>query len=210
MKGQKSTNWIPNWPIIESESTSKIKLPGEFNFTFAGNLGKVQNLRNVLAGFKSVSNKFPNAWFNLIGDGSAMEELKLFVDSENILNVNFEGRKPLELMPDYFQASDVLIISLIDAPIYEIMIPSKFQTYLSYQKPIFAIMKGEVPAMVSQFNIGGSSDPDNIVDIQNGFEKFINSSEKELRYMGSESKKLLNNYFLRERNIKSLTKITFE
>src|SRR5690606_40276263 len=58
------------------------------------------------------------------------------VCSSDLSNVNFTGRKPVHTMPNYFAASDVLLISLVDVPLYEIMIPSKFQTYLTAKKPI--------------------------------------------------------------------------
>lgn len=56
-----------------------------------------------------------------------MKDLKAIIEVEGIRNVNLTGRKPLMEMSDYYQASDVLIISLKDVPVYEIMIPSKFR-----------------------------------------------------------------------------------
>lgn len=86
----------------------------------------------------------PDVWLNIIGYGSYLSELRSFVEWEGIPNVNFTGCKPLEEMSDYYEASDVLIISLKNVPLYEIMIPSKFQAYLTIRKPMFAIFNGEV------------------------------------------------------------------
>ncbi|WP_297337996.1 glycosyltransferase family 4 protein [Algoriphagus sp.] len=209
VKNGQSIVWVPNWPIINSNSTNPRVLPGEFNFTFAGNIGKVQNLDNVLLGFKPIAEQFPKAWLNLVGDGSALEELKLFAQKNKIKNINFVGRKPLEEMPDFFEGSDVLLISLVDSPIYEIMIPSKFQTYLNYEKPIFAVMKGEVPQMMNEFGIGISSDPNEVEQITAGFGRFINLSDQERLQMGKASKLLLESTFIREKNILQLTEMTF-
>lgn len=210
LKLPKTILWVPNWPIITSKPTAREKLPGEFNFTFAGNIGKVQNLENVILAFSAIASKFPNAWLNLIGDGSSVMELKKMVQSHGIKNINFVGRRPLEEMPNYFQGSDVLLLSLVDYPIYEIMIPSKFQTYLNYQKPIFAIMKGEVPKMASDYSIGLSAHPDSIEDINKTFTKFLEYDQAVLLEMGRNSKILLESNFTRELNISRLTELTFE
>lgn len=209
LKSKKEVYWIPNWSIIASESECPQKLSGTFNFTFAGNIGKVQNLENVLLGFNEAVKSFPNAWINLIGDGSSLEELKRLVADHNIPNVNFTGRKPLEEMPNFFESSDVLLISLIDAPIYEIMIPSKFQTYLNYKKPIFAVMKGEVPFLIKEYKLGQSADSNNIKEIAEGFKKMIKLSNEELDCMGNAAKSLLDNSFDRNKNIQKLTELAF-
>lgn len=210
LKLPKTVLWVPNWPIIDRKAKTSQKLPGKFNFTFAGNIGKVQNLENVLLGFKDIAIKNPDAWLNLIGDGSAFYDLQELVTKERIPNVNFTGRKPLEEMPEFFEGSDVLLISLVDSPIYEIMIPSKFQTYLNYGKPIFAVMKGELPQMIKNFKVGICAEPNEIKDIENGFKYFLECPKLELDLMGVSAKTLLSNNFLRENNIRKLTVLTFE
>ena len=66
----------------------------------------------------------------------------------------FTGRKPLSEMSDYYKAGDALIISLKDVPLYETMMPSKFQAYLATGKPIYAIFNGEVRNIVEKYQIG--------------------------------------------------------
>jgi glycosyltransferase involved in cell wall biosynthesis len=210
LKSKKEVFWIPNWSLIDLESKSPKKLPGKFNFTFAGNIGKVQNLENVLLGFKEAVKSFPDAWINLIGDGSAVEELKTLVDAHNIPNVNFTGRRPLQEMPDFFESSNVLLISLIDAPIYEIMIPSKFQTYLYYKKPIFAVMRGEVPILIREYRLGESADSNDIFEIAEGFKRMADLSHEELNFMGNSAGYLLETSFDRNKNIKKLTELAFD
>ncbi len=209
LKYQKKISWVPNWPIIERKAKEAKILPGKFNFTFAGNIGKVQNLDKVILGFKPIAEKNPFVWLNLIGDGSELDGLKELVRFNTVSNVNFVGRRPLEEMPEYFEGSDVLLISLVDSPIYELMIPSKFQTYLNYGKPIFSIMKGEVPQMISQYHIGFSANPSDVNDIATGYEAFLKLSNIELNSLGRSSVDLLEKTFLRKKNIDQLTRLTF-
>jgi len=191
----KSIFWVPNWPLINGSSNEKAALPTGFNFTFAGNIGKVQNLDNVVRAFKAVSFKYPETYLNIIGDGSFLDELKTICVSEKITNVNFKGRKPLSSMPSYFAASDVLLISLLDVPLYEIMIPSKFQTYLTTNKPIYSIMKGEVSEMVLQYNIGISAHPSSIKSIEKGFIELLVSPKRKLEIFSNNSLALLKDRF---------------
>lgn len=210
LKSEKSISWIPNWSIISESASKKLKLPGRINFTFAGNIGKVQNLNHVLLGFNIAIKEFPEAYLNIVGDGSNLDELKILVEEEKIPNVNFTGRKPLKEMPDYFEASDVLLISLVDAPIYKIMIPSKFQTYLQYKKPIFAVMKGEVPNLIREFQLGLSADSDDIEMIGVKFKEMMSLSQPELDKMGLSAQVLLSQSFNKEKNLEKLSTITFD
>lgn len=196
--------FIPNWSLMEYKPIKNINLPGEFNFTFAGNIGKVQNLDNIVQGFGLFVQEYPKAYLNIIGDGSYLTELKTLVEKRNIPNVNFTGRKLLSEMPDYYKASDVLIISLKDVPLYEIMIPSKFQAYLSTNKPIFSIFNGEVSRMVNKYQIGLTAFPSDIEDIASGFAKFISLSANEIKLYSQKSADLLNQVFNREAIIRTI------
>lgn len=202
--------WVPNWPIIIFEKVEPIKLPGKFNFTFTGNIGKVQNLINVVKAFKPVEQKYPEAFLNLVGNGSYMTEVKASVEELKLQNVHFPGRRPVEEMPAYFEASDVLFLSLVDYPIYDYMIPSKFPTYLTAQKPIFAIMKGEVPKMVAEYNIGLSAHPKNIEEITKGFIGFLKMKPDERTKLSVNASHLLNEKFDRNDAIEILTKSFWE
>lgn len=187
--------FIPNWSLIQHCPTNKITLPGEFNFTFAGNIGTVQNLDNVVRGFKLFVKEYPKVWLNIIGDGSYMSKLQMLVKEENIPNVNFTGRKPLQEMPNYYEASDVLLLSLKDVPLYEIMIPSKFQTYLPTGKPIYAIFKGETRNIVEKYHIGIGANPNAVGNIAKGFEQLVNLSKEECSEMSKNAIKLSKTIF---------------
>lgn len=205
----KSYHWVPNWTLVEGKGTNQLKLKGDFNFTFAGNIGKVQNLENLLIAYGEMVKSFPNVYFNIVGDGSHLESLKKIVADKSLTNVIFHGRKPIESMPDYFEASDVLVLSLVDSPIYEIMIPSKFQAYLHAQKPIFSIVSGELNNLVEEFQIGLTASPSDLDSIAKGFKSFIQLSPAEQKNMTEKSSKLEAMFFDKIQTIEKLTKITF-
>lgn len=186
----KPVRFVPNWSLLEYDSSCRAELPGKFNFTFAGNIGKVQNLENVIAGFAVFVRKHPHAYLNLIGDGSNLEALKEWVKERGVPNVHFTGRVPLQSISGYYTESDVLLISLKDVPIYEITVPSKFQAYLTTSKPIYAIFKGEVKEIVEKYGIGYTADPADVEAIAQGFEYFLNLSAGDLQAISSNCRRL--------------------
>ena len=200
--------WTPDELIFEGVAPHE-SLKGDFNFTFAGNIGKVQNLKNVIRGFALVKTSHNQIRLNIVGDGSNLETLKRIVKDENIANVHFWGRKPLREMPRWFEGSDVLIISLIDEPIFSLTVPAKFQAYLASGKPIYCVMKGEVADLVINNKIGFVSQPDDINDIKLGFEKFLNTPKKDLKSFGNNMKSLLSNDFDRNKIIQQMTEEIF-
>lgn len=193
--------FVPNWSLMEYKPQGTVKLPGRFNFTFAGNIGKVQNLEYVVRGFGIFVETHTDSYLNIIGNGSFLNELKEIVKDESIPNINFTGRVPLSEMSDYYQASDVLIISLKDVPLYEIMIPSKFQAYLATYKPIYAIFNGEVRRMVEQYGIGFGARPTDLEDIAAGFSHFLNLSSDEKERMMNNEMRMENEVFNRNKII---------
>jgi len=112
-----SPQWLPDDLNFDQVTPHKLLKEG-FNFTFAGNIGKVQNLENVIRGFALASKSNNQIKLNIIGDGSNLENLKNIVKEENIGNVFFWGRRPLKEMPKWFEGSDVLVISLMDKPYF--------------------------------------------------------------------------------------------
>lgn len=194
------------------EVTPNTNLKEGINFTFAGNIGKVQNLENVIHGFSQIGRNKINGepvHLNIVGDGSNLENLKHIVEAQSIKNVYFWGRRPLTEMPSWFEGSDALIISLADEPIFALTVPAKFQAYLAAGKPIICIMKGEVADMVTDKAIGLTAQPEDIRDITGVFEHFSSLSREKTNTMVHNAHQLLNNDYDRHKIIDRTTEVIF-
>ncbi len=207
-----SPQWVPLELEVGNPNPNE-KLKAGYNFTFAGNIGKVQNLENVINGFalidKSVAHIDQDINLNIVGDGSNLQNLKNLVAEHNISNVHFWGRRPLSEMTSWFAGSDALIISLIDQPIFSLTVPAKFQAYLAAGKPIICIMKGEVAAIVKEKKIGLVSDPNDLEEIRQTFEAFVSIQQKELTQMTTNMTNLLNIEYNRDKIIQQKTEEVF-
>lgn len=200
--------WSTNNP--GTGTANGFMLSNNKNFTFAGNIGKVQNLLNVVLGFEKALRINAGITLNFIGDGSYLTDLQNEVKNRNIPNIIFWGRQPANEMDKYYKASDFLIISLDPDPVYDLYIPGKFQTYLQTGKPILSIMKGEVPELVEKYDIGVVASPDNIEDIAGKFIQCTLLSQEKLENIKVNSNNLLESNFDRMKIIDVISQELFD
>ena len=140
---------------------------------------------------------------NIIGDGSNLINLKKL--SNNNLNIIFHGKQIREDMAKFYKASDFLIVSLIDKPIFSVTVPAKTQTYIAAKKPILAIINGDVADIVNDNNLGICADPSNVDLIKETFKKCIDMPENEKFNFISNNTKLLETTFNKDSVINQLT-----
>jgi len=203
-------NYIPNWADEFDINLTSAKLSEEkkIHFTFAGNIGKVQNLENIIQSFNNLDEKYMDKiQLNIIGDGSALNNLKELNKKSNVL---FYGRKPREDMFMYYQASDFLIVSLIDKPIFSVTVPAKTQTYIAAKKPILAIINGDTAQIVEENNLGFIAHPNSLQDIENIFKKSIELTNKEKDIFTKNCEKLTNSIFHKNKIIDKLESIVIQ
>jgi len=204
----KQIKYLPNW-ADNLDMDIETMLLGENNkihFTFAGNIGKVQNLENIIKGFDILPNTYKDkVQLNIVGDGSALNELKKIAISKNII---FHGRKPREHMSKYYKGSDFLIVSLIDKDIFRVTVPAKTQTYIKAKKPILAIINGDTRDIIEYYNLGYTTNPNDIKEISNIFIKALKTDEATIKKFISNCEKLTNTVFDKNKIIDELLNLT--
>ena len=199
-------NYAPNWADDLDMDMNPIALSviQKVHFTFAGNIGKVQNLENIINAFRLLSDEYQKrTQLNIIGDGSNLANLKKL--SNNNPNIIFHGKQIREDMAKFYKASDFLIVSLIDEPIFSVTVPAKTQTYIAAKKPILAIINGDVADIVNDNNLGISVDPSNVGLIKEAFEKCIDAPENEKSEFTINNTKLLETTFNKDNIINRMT-----
>ena len=202
-------HYLPNWADdLDNNLTSKNlgKSKEATHFTFAGNIGKVQNLENIINAFCLLSNEYQEkSQLNIIGDGSNLDNLKLLAN--NNPNIVFHGKKPRSDMASYYKASDFLIISLIDKPIFSVTVPAKTQTYIAAKKPILAIINGDTASIIQDNNLGLYADPSKIDAISTLFQRCIDMSQTEIQNFSNKNDCLLATIFNKEKTIGKLLQL---
>ena len=198
----KKISYAPNWIRDNEEKlSSSLSLNNsEFNFTFTGNVSHAQNLMNVVKGF--VAAKIQNARLNIVGDGSAIEELRDFLKKNPNANVDLCGRYPHNQMQNILAQSDVCIISLITGTALELTEPLKLQDYLISGKPIYGVLNGSIKDIIEQNFLGLCANPEDINDIAEGFKNMVEFAKSRSNSIIERSIKLIKNRFDKTKIVK--------
>ena len=203
-------NYLPNWAddLDMNMESAKFSDDKKVQFTFAGNVGKVQNLENIINAFDKLPSKYQDkCQLNIIGDGSALDELKAISKKENII---FHGRKQRNHMASYYKASNFLIVSLVDKPIFSVTVPAKTQTYIKAKKPILAIINGDTADIINDNKLGYTSSPNNIDDIKDIFIQAINTNDEQIEEFTKNCDKLTSTIFNKDIIIDKLLELTIK
>jgi len=201
-------NYLPNWADELNMSLEGIKLSKDekVHFTFAGNIGKVQNLENIIKAFSNLPEPYlKKAQLNIIGDGSNLESLRGLSSNNN--KIIFHGKIKRSDMSRYYKSSDFLIVSLIDKPIFDVIVPAKVQTYIAAKRPILAVINGDSAAIIDENNLGLSVGPSNIPLIQEAMQKCINMTDADKAGFTKNSEKVLKTVFNKDAILNNITNI---
>lgn len=149
--------YFPNWAedIFNSGTTYRIPdLPGGFRIVYAGNIGEAQDMDNILQAAWLLK-KEKEIKFIFVGEGRKKPFLESFIREHDLQNTVFlMGRYPLEAMPSFFSASDVMLLALKDEMIFNVTVPAKLQAYMAAKKPVAAMLNGEGASIISEAGCG--------------------------------------------------------
>jgi glycosyltransferase involved in cell wall biosynthesis len=152
--------YFPNWAesIFENEVTNLCKirdLPNGFNIMFAGNIGEAQDFETILNAAELTLNNNIN-WI-IIGNGSKFKWIKKQLELRNIKNIFLYGSYPIDFMPSFFKAANVMLLTLKNTPEFDLTVPAKFQAYLASGKIILGAINGEANSLINDNKIGLAS-----------------------------------------------------
>jgi len=197
----KVVKFIPQWTTGIRELPPR-QPDGKRIFTFAGNVGSVQNLDNLVLAFGKA--KCENAELWIVGDGVYLERIKKLAEEKKCGNIIFTGQRPRSEMEHYFFNSDVLIISLTES--FDLTMPAKFQAYTAAGRPVFGVLRGDAAVMIERYHLGITADPADVDSIVRGFEALCDVPQPQLEEWGKNSSALSRDLFDRMSQIDKLEK----
>ncbi len=107
----------------------------KFLVIYSGTLGWAHSLETFVESARQLHDQ-PDILFTFIGDGQKKEVLEGMVRDYGLKNVEFVGVQPLESIPFFLQAGNVLVHSMKDVPVTKGSLPSKLFEYMASGKPI--------------------------------------------------------------------------
>ncbi|WP_321518079.1 glycosyltransferase family 4 protein [uncultured Bacteroides sp.] len=176
-KRQPKVEVIENWaetdliyPLRREKSDlEKYKLLDKIVIQYAGNIGRVQGLVELLEIINEVRN--PTLHFCFWGNGALKEEMVEYVNKHKMTDVSFYGNYSRESQNDVLNCCDMAIVTLSDG-MYGLAVPSKAYNIMAAGKPILFIGDGdsEIGRMVRENNLGHCFVPSD----RDGIKRFFN------------------------------------
>lgn len=195
-------NWAPAMAKTSEKPGWLTELPADkFIVAFAGNIGRVQAIHEIILAAKKLQDKETDIHFVLAGDGSYLPEAKALVDSLKLKNVQFVGRKPLSDMSALFEVSHGLIVSLNDDPALSLVIPSKLQAYMSSGKPIVGFLNGAGAEIIKASSCGVVARAQNVDDFVDKILHLRQKPEQERLKLGQNALDFFKSHFEKSKGI---------
>lgn len=205
---QERVKYFPSWAEdVYQTGNAELEgmdLPSGFRVMFAGNIGVAQDFDTILDVADLLRNKHDIHWL-IVGDGRRLEWVREQVAIREMeKTVHLLGRHPVEKMPAFYAAADVMLVSLKRAPILAMTIPGKVQSYLASGRPIVAMLDGEGARIVSESGAGISCPAENADALAQAIIAMYEKTREEREEMGRKGKQYCEMYFSREVLFKQL------
>ena len=194
------TEEVFNLPKIQKE---------DFIILFAGNMGKAQNLNYLFEAIKTISKNKNIKWF-FVGDGSESKDFQKKIYSNKLQkNVYFFGHVPYSKLDIFFKNSNAFLISLVDSPSINKVLPSRINHFLSYGKPILTLSSGEVSEFVQKHHLGLTSNSNEFNKLADNIGVMKNFNKFQLNEIKKNSRMVLDEIFNKEKIIKMIVNKSF-
>ncbi|RQP15011.1 MAG: glycosyltransferase WbuB [Chryseobacterium sp.] len=203
--------YFPNWAedsIAGGTADYPIPdLPEGFRIMFAGNVGEAQDLDAVMRAALELRNERHIKWI-IVGDGRKMPFVKEFIEQHGLHEtVRAVGRFPVEAMATFFNAADVMLVSLKDNPLFTLTVPARIQAYMSAGKPIVVMLNGEGADIINEAGNGISVPAGDFHALAAAVQKLSKLAPDTLTQMGKNSRKYFEDHFTLSGCIDELEKI---
>jgi len=192
--------------IIKKKTKSKIEIlynPSNYDFNFkkktktkyfdvcyAGNLGHGQNFDKILDVFDNKRIINENIRLIIFGSGKNFNLVKKKIKKLNSKNIILNKSVSPKKLNNFMSQADCFILKLNNGSGLSKTIPAKFQTYLSFGKPIISVNSGIVSQFIKKYKIGFYSNKGNYKDLINILLKSKKLSKIQLNNISKNSRRL--------------------
>jgi glycosyltransferase involved in cell wall biosynthesis len=157
---------------------------GDFTFVFGGNLGRAQNLETLVRAAHLAARDEPRIKLTLVGEGVERNHLANVVAELGATSVQLARGVSRSEIGDIFASADVLVLHLLDDPLFAITIPSKLQFYMAMGQPILIGGTGEAALIVTESGAGVAVQPENVAAMAEAMVRMARLPPQELSEMG--------------------------
>lgn len=168
-----------------------------FTVTYVGNIGLAQNIRSII----DAAERLPGVNFLIIGTGIELQDIKEYVDKNQVKNVTLTGKVAWYKLQEYYARTSVLYAQLDEK--YISAVPSKLYEYASIGLPIIYGGVGQAAKFVGKLEnskVVTPNDVDELVDT-------IKQMKQKDTTISKKNRLLVEERYLREEAAQKIVKI---
>ncbi len=181
-------------------------LDQHFCVVFAGNLGTAQALDTLVQAAVHLRDD-AQVRLVLVGSGSRLAWLKSQQQALGLNNLILAGRFAPQAMPQIFEKSSALLVSLNDNEAFAQTVPSKIQAYLAAGRPILASINGEGARVVSEAGAGLTSAAEEVLPLVENIRRLQALGVAEREAMGKSGRDYFDVNFDMPSQVKNLVRL---
>lgn len=185
----KKIEYLPQYAEGIFEMIAPKKETGIFDFMFAGNIGAIQSVDTIIKAAELLKNE--PVRFHIVGSGTDLERLQQMGD--NLENIIFYGRRPLEEMPKFYAMSDAMLVTLQADEVLSMTLPGKVQSYMAVGKPIIGAIDGETKKVIEDAKCGYCGRAEVAEALAENIRNFVKNPDKDL--MGKNAREYYEKHF---------------
>lgn len=176
----------------ERKRIEEIPEDGCFKIIFTGNIGTAQGLQILPKTAELLKDE--NIKFVMVGDGRYLDEFNQEIKVRKVEDKFIMiPRQPAEKIPEFLAACDVAFLSFQDAPLWQMTIPAKLQSYMACGMPVIASAGGETGRIINEAGCGVCTNIGDAVELRQAVIYMKNRND--LKEMGMKSQSYFKTHF---------------
>jgi len=188
------------------------RFKNHFNVVYTGNITPAQSFKTIVnAAILIKQSKYrEKIHFVIVGGGMSEGDFKNAI-RENKLDrmFDFEGIRPVEEMPKYYDIADALLVTLAKSDLLGLTIPAKVTSYIASGKPIVASLEGSGEVLIKQIRCGLVSPPEDSQALYENIIRLFEMKKEERDEMGKRGIDYHRKFLERNKSIDKISDFIF-
>ena len=208
LKLEKKTSFVALPSLVEKAEVEPVKLDGKVNLLYCGNLGLIQLINLIPESMNLVKDK--GIKFHVIGMGPKTEELQSLIKQYKLEDtVIYHGPIPAKKAAAYFEAADILYVSLKGEGYVGKTIPNKLVMSMAFAKPIIGVLDGDGKMVLNESKGSFVAQPDK-TSISVAIEKMASLTDEERKRLGKLNRAYFEDHFSITKTGQSINEILLQ
>ena len=182
----------------------ELSLEDKFVVSYIGTLGLAHGLHAVIKTATVLQSTFPDIQFLFVGEGADKARLISLVSDLKLTNVHFLLQQSRQKIPSIICASDVCLVVLRKASVFETVIPTKMLEFMACGRPVILGVDGQARQIIAAANAGLCIEPEDHMALAQAITRLY-LDRGLCKALGDNGRKYVVDHLSRQRTAKTYT-----